>query len=135
MDESLFAKLLRIRKKIKKKKPKFTRQEGYRYVRLKDAWRKPRGRHSKLRRSRRSRGEKPSTGFRSPPLVRGLTRQGYIPVLVANKNDLVKIDPKKQVAVIRSSVGRKKRMGIISEAEKMNIKVLNAYKYKLAGTK
>lgn len=134
MSEGILSKL-RIRKKAKKKKPSFRRQEGYRYKRLSDSWRRPRGRHSKLRKGEKARGKKPSVGYRSPDEVRNLTRDGYIPVHVSNKADLGKIDPKKEVAVIRSSVGRKKRMEIVTEAEKMKIKVLNAYKFKMPGSK
>ncbi len=74
-------------------------------------------------------------GYRSPAAVRGMTKKGYKPVSVSNKHDLEKIDPTKQVAVIRSSVGKKKRMEIITEAEKKQIRVMNAYKFKLAGPK
>jgi len=133
--EKRLAKLLRIRKKMKKKKPEFKRQEGYRYKRLKGAWRKPRGRHSKLRKSEKARGKKPSVGYRSPAAVRGLTKQGYKPVLVSNKHDLGKMDREKEAIVISSDVGKKKKMEIILEAEKMQIKILNAYKFKLPNPK
>ena len=129
--EGLLSKLLRIRRKAKKKMPDFWRQEGYRYKRLKEGWRRPRGRHSKLRKSESARGRKPGTGYMSPAAVRGLTGQGLEAVLVSNKKDLLKMDPKTQAAVIRSTVGKKKRLEIISEAEKREISLLNAYKFKL----
>jgi large subunit ribosomal protein L32e len=129
--EGLLSKLLRIRRKAKRKKPDFERQEGYRYKRLKECWRRPRGRHSKLRKSEKARGRKPGTGYMSPAAVRGLTGQGLEAVLVSNRDDVLKMDPKKQAAVIRSAVGKKKRMEIISEAEKRQIRLLNAYKFKL----
>ena len=34
---------LKARKAVKEKKPSFKRQEGYRHVKLKDSWRKPKG--------------------------------------------------------------------------------------------
>jgi len=37
--------------------------------------------------------------------------------------------------VISSDVGKKKKMEIILEAEKMQIKILNAYKFKLPNPK
>jgi large subunit ribosomal protein L32e len=129
------AKMLKVRTKKKSKKPDFKRQEGYRYKRLDDSWRRPRGRHSKLRKSEKARGKKPSIGYSSPASVRGLTKQGYEPVLVSNKSDLEMIDPEKHIAVIRSPVGKKKRMEIIAAAEEKKIKMLNAYKFKLSRTK
>ena len=130
----ILSKLLRIRKKSKAKKPGFRRQEGYRYERLGDGWRRPRGRHSKLRKGEKPRGKKPSTGFGSPKAVRGLTADGYTPVYVSNAGDLRKVS-KKEIAVVRSGVGKKKRLEIAKEAEKLNVKVRNAYKAKLPGSK
>jgi len=126
-------KLLKLRTKIKRKKPEFNRQEGYRFVRLKDKWRKPRGRHSKLREKRSVRGRMPDPGWGSPKAVRGLTKDGFRPVRVATKSDLAKLDKQKDAAVIAAGVGRKKRMEIIVEAEGIGVKVLNAYKLKLKG--
>ncbi|MEM2129991.1 MAG: eL32 family ribosomal protein, partial [Candidatus Bathyarchaeia archaeon] len=42
--------LVKKRKKEKAKKPKFHRQESWRYERLKENWRKPRGIDNKMRR-------------------------------------------------------------------------------------
>ena len=35
---------LKVRKRVKKAKPAFARQESYRHARLSDSWRRPRGR-------------------------------------------------------------------------------------------
>jgi large subunit ribosomal protein L32e len=121
--------IVRLRKKLKK--PKFKRQQGGRFKKLKETWRRPRGRHSKLRLERGGKGKKPSVGYGSPRGTKGLTRSGYKPVLVSNMSELKRIDPVKEAAVLRSGVGKKKRAEIISEAEKLNIRTLNAYKYKL----
>lgn len=120
---------------MKKKKPKFKRQEGYRYKRLVDSWRKPRGRHSKLRMSEKARGRKPGTGYRGPKEVRGLTKNGYRSIIVSDKAGVGKLDPKKDAAVISSTVGRKKRTEIILEAEKSGLNILNAYKFRLKESK
>ncbi len=127
--------LLGVRKKKKSRKPDFKRQEAYRYKRLADTWRRPKGRHSKLRKGEKARGKKPSVGHMSPPAVKGMTKDGFMPVLVSNKASLSGIDPAKEAAVIGSTVGKKKKMEIVAEAERMNIKVLNAYKYKLPNSK
>jgi len=117
--------MLKIRKKIKKKKPEFKRQEYSRKKSLDRKWRKPRGLHSKLRKHEKARGALPKPGYGSPSAVRGLSRDGYREVLVRNPGDLVKMDPKEDVAIIAGGVGKKKRLEIMESAEKKNIKVGN----------
>jgi large subunit ribosomal protein L32e len=117
--------MLKMRKRIKKKKPGFSRQEGYRLKKLKKSWRRPRGRHSKLRKHERPRGRLPKVGYGSPKSVRGLTRYGHIEVRISNPNELEKLDPKKEAALISSSVGKKKRIEIIKKAEEKKIKIVN----------
>ena len=95
------------RKKVKKKKPGFKRQEGYRMVKLKKSWRRPRGRHSKLRKGEKSKGKRPTPGYGSPKSVRGLTRNGYVEVRVCTPKDLERMDPHKDAALISSTVGRR----------------------------
>ncbi|UCD03035.1 MAG: 50S ribosomal protein L32e [Candidatus Aenigmatarchaeota archaeon] len=126
-------KMLTARKKKKARKPGFRRQEGYRHKRLGDAWRRPRGRHSKLRMGEKARGKKPSPGYSSPKAVKGLTSKGLRKVYVSNVEDLKGIDPNKEIAVIKSGVGKKKRMEIAAEASSMKVKVENAYRVKLPG--
>ncbi|MCD6591026.1 MAG: 50S ribosomal protein L32e [Candidatus Aenigmarchaeota archaeon] len=119
------AKLLELRKKIKKKKPKFKRQEWFRKKPLGEKWRKPRGINSKLRIRKKSKGKVPSPGYGSPRLVKGLNSEGYREILVRNVRDLEKINPKEEIAVIASGVGKKKRFEIIEKALKKNIKIGN----------
>ncbi|MFX1338225.1 MAG: eL32 family ribosomal protein [Promethearchaeota archaeon] len=45
--------LLEIRKNIKKKKPSFRRVESWRYIRVKDSWRKARGIDSQTRKKKK----------------------------------------------------------------------------------
>ncbi len=118
-------KALNMRKRIKKAKPKFKRQELGRQPLLKDTWRRPRGRHSKLRVGEKARGKKPSIGYGSPKNVRGLNRQGYKEILVSNIKELEDINPKEEMIIISGKVGRKKRFEILETATKMGIKVSN----------
>jgi len=120
--------MLKLRKRIKKKKPKFRRQEWFRKKSLGKKWRKPRGIHSKLRRREKAKGSLPKPGYGSPSIVRGLGREGYREVVVRNVKDLENINPKEDVAVISKTVGRKKKFEILEEAKKRNIKVSN-YKF------
>ena len=116
---------LKQRKKVKKAKPKFKRQELGRQPMLKDTWRSPRGRHSKLRMAEKARGKKPSIGYSSPTAARGLNRKGYREVLVANPKQLETINPHEEIAVISATVGKKKRFEILELANEKKLKVFN----------
>ncbi|MHC1580690.1 MAG: 50S ribosomal protein L32e [Methanopyraceae archaeon] len=118
--------LLRLREELKRKKPKFRRQEWHRYKRLGEKWRRPKGRHSKMRRKFKSKPKMPNPGYRSPTKVRGLHPSGYEEVLVYNPKDLEKIDPERQAARIASRVGKRKRREILKRAKELGIVVLNA---------
>lgn len=117
--------LLRIRRVMKRKKPDFLRQNWFKFPKLGEKWRRPKGRHSKLRKHEKERGALPSPGYRSPKAVRGLHPSGLKEVRVFNVNDLENLDPKKHAIRIAAQVGKKKRMEIIKEAEKLGIRVLN----------
>ncbi len=115
--------LLSTRNKRKSKKPEFERTDVNIFKQFKGKWRKPKGIHNKLRRGFRGHKQIPSIGFSSPNAVKGLTRSGFIPVNVANVNDLqnIKTDC---VAIINHSVGMKKRVQILTKAKELKIKVL-----------
>jgi len=117
--------LLKVRRRLKSRKPEFRRHEAHKKLRLRDkSWRRPRGLHNKLREKRA--GKKPvMIGFGSPAKVRGLHPSGFEEVLVYNPSDLEKINPKKQAARIASSVGLKKRLMIEERARELNITILN----------
>jgi len=116
---------LRLRRKIKRKKPAFIRQEGSKHVKLGTSWRRPRGKHSKLRRQKKARGRHPGPGYGSPRSVRGLTRSGLEAVRIFRPSDLDGMNPKTEGALIAGSVGRAKREAIASKAKEMGIKLLN----------
>lgn len=117
--------LLRLRRRIASKRPRFRRQESWRYVRIKESWRRPRGIDSKMRLKKKGWPPSPSVGYRGPKAVRGLHPSGYEEVLVYNVGDLATIDPETQAIRIAGTVGARKRTIILAEAEKRGIKVLN----------
>lgn len=118
-------KALRLREEKKSRNIKFRRQEWFRYKRLGEKWRKPRGLHSKMRRKMKYRQKPPSIGYGSPFPARGLHPSGFREVLVYNVNDLVGIEPKREAARIGHSVGTRKRRAIIERAAEMEIRILN----------
>ncbi|MEE9406405.1 MAG: 50S ribosomal protein L32e [Candidatus Aenigmarchaeota archaeon] len=117
--------LKKERKKAMKKKPEFKRHETCKRAKLKDSWRKARGKHSKVRQKHRGKRKMPSIGYRLPAKVRDLNRAGYREVLVSTLADIRKLDPKKEMALITSSVGRKKRLEIMKAAEDAGVGISN----------
>jgi len=116
---------LRLRKEKSGSRPSFRRQEWFRYVRLGDSWRRPRGLHSKMRKGKKYRVNLVSTGYRGPKAVRGFHPSGFQEVMVYRVEDLEGVDPKKQAARIGHSVGSRKREEIEKTADEKGIRVLN----------
>ena len=116
---------LRVRKTIKDKTPHFKQQEWFRYKRINESWRRPRGMHSKMRKHKGYRQNVVSAGYGSPKKTRNLHPSGFQEIMVYNTKDLEKINPKSQAARVGHSVGTRKRIEIEKQAEKKGIRVLN----------
>jgi large subunit ribosomal protein L32e len=118
-------KALKLRERVKRKKPEFVRQESWKYIRLKENWRRPRGLDNKVK--KRIKGWPPlvSSGYRGPKVSRGLHPSGFEEILVYNTEHLKQINPKIQAVRIAHTVGKRKRVKIITEAKKKKITVLN----------
>ena len=107
---------------------KFQRTKFRAYVKLgsrqksKQKYRRAKGRHNKTRQQWKSRPRKVEIGFRTEKKTRDLVNGKQI-VLVKNIKDLKKVGDN-QIAMI-SKIGNKNKLGIIEEAEKMKIEILN----------
>ena len=64
-------------------------------------------------------------GYRGPKAVRGLHPSGFEIHYIANVSELETVNPEAEVAVIRGSVGNRKRIAIIDRAKDLNIHLLN----------
>ncbi len=118
-------KLLKVKNEQGRKRPEFRRQEWFRYGKFGEEWRKPRGKHSKLREHLDWRPPHVDAGFRGPKAVRGLHPSGFSEVMVHNVNDLSKLDREREAARIGSTVGLRKRKEIVEKADELRIRVLN----------
>ena len=117
--------LIRMRNGVR---PRFQRRGVHEKKRLADVWRKPKGRHNKLRRQIKAKGPLPRPGFGSPAAVRGLHPCGLSDILVHNEGMLAPLDPAVHAVRIAGGVGMRKRAGIQKRAEEAGLRVLNPRK-------
>ena len=113
------------RNRMSHKRPSFKRQNWFRYKRLGEKWRRPRGIHSKMRRHFKYRIPVAQVGFRGPASVRGLHPSGFEEVLVHNPKEVENVNPETQAVRISSTVGDKKRELIVKKADELKIRVFN----------
>jgi len=106
---------------------KFIRQESNRFSKLGknrkklQKWRKPKGRDSKMRLKRKGYLKKVMVGFKKPQNKEILT-------LVHNLSELNSLN--KNSMIIIAKIGARKKLELIAQAEKQNLKIQN-----LGGTK
>ena len=117
-----------------KKRPKFRRQEWFRYYRLsRTGWRKPKGLQSKQRLNMKYRTPMARVGYGKISSVRGLHSSGFEDILVNNPNDLDGLDPERQAVRVGASVGNRKRAKIHDRADDLGLRVLNRRKINRKG--
>jgi len=122
-------KALAKRNAASRKRPAFKRQNWFRYKRLGQKWRRPRGMHSKMRARRKYRPPVASISYRGPAAARGLHPSGFAEVVVHRPADLEAIDPQREAARIAATVGDRKREVIEARAAELKIRVLNSRGY------
>jgi len=110
---------------ISGRRPAFKRQEWFRYSKLGEKWRKPKGIHSKMKRKLKRRPPVVLIGYRGPVVARNLHPSGFEEKLVFTVDELDGVDPKKQAVRIGGTVGTRKRIVIEDRAEELGIRVLN----------
>jgi large subunit ribosomal protein L32e len=120
------ARLLKIKATLKKRQPKFIRQDAHKHKRVKQVWRAPKGLHSKMRDSRRGYKVKLQGGYQTPKDVRGLDKHGLKPTLVATQKELAALDPKVHSVILKGTLGGRKKVALLEEADKKKFTVLNA---------
>lgn len=123
---------IKLKNRMARQRKKFIRQQAKRFKKLGMEWRRPTGKHSKLREGYNN--EKAVTiGYRGPAAARGLHRSGLKEVLV---HTLSQLDGLKNVVVrIGGTVGTRKKILITDKAQAMKLTVLNPTKKKAADAK
>lgn len=124
MDEQI-KRQLSIRRQ---RRVRFVRRGVHDKKRLAWMWRKPKGRHNKMRRRLKAKGALPTPGYGAPRLVRGMHPSGYREVLVLNEKMLDSIDPATQAIRIAATVGGRVYGAIEKRALEMGIRILNPRK-------
>ncbi|MCX8204231.1 MAG: 50S ribosomal protein L32e [Candidatus Nezhaarchaeota archaeon] len=117
--------LLRLRRLMNQRRPTFVRMNMQGLLRIKEAWRRPRGLDNKIRIERKGYPAKVKVGFRGPREVRGLHPCGLVEVLVHSADELDKLDPSKHCVRIASILSRRKKREVAERAAKIGLKVLN----------
>jgi len=123
-------KAIALRERVKKRKPSFVRQESWRYVRLKENWRRPRGLDNKMRLKVKGWPPTVNAGYRGPKIARGLHPSGFREILVYNVQELKAVNPKTHAVRIAHTVSKRKRMEILTEAKRKGITILNVREIK-----
>lgn len=110
---------------MKKRMPKFKRQEAHVKARLsRSGWRKPRGFQSKMRLQRKGYNATVKVGYRTPRMLRGRLISGLLETIVISPSELKDIQ-KDQIALIPRTLGNRKRLEVLKEAKKLNIRISN----------
>jgi len=102
---------------------RFLRQDLNNTKGLKAKWRKPTGRHSKLRLNKAGHWKKPSPGFKRALVDRYKHPSGLYAEVVSNISQLSNL--KGKGALISSTLGLKKKLAILEKAKELKITVLN----------
>jgi len=120
--------VVRIPKRVlrtRRKRPKFVRQESWRYVRLETGYRRPRGKDSRMRLQKSGSPPLAKVGYGSDRRYRGLHPSGYTEAIVNNMKDLEKLSPDKHAVRISGRLGMRKRLMVFEAAQSKGFKVLN----------
>lgn len=104
---------------------KFLRSDTPRHLKLGkrrrklQKWRKPRGRHNKIRKKRFSYPSSPVIGYKKPRNKSFLVNN-KIPLVVNNLKELERAH-KNNIVIISSKVGAKKRLDLIKKSQELGL--------------
>lgn len=116
------------RLKLRKRIPKFRRQESWRYDKLSESWRRPKGLDNKMRKEKKGAPPRVKVGYRTPRAIRGVHPSGLRPLIVSNIEQLDELKDRDLIVVISSRVGRKTKRAITDKAASLGLRVANPFR-------
>jgi large subunit ribosomal protein L32e len=129
IDKKDIRRLARVRKYKQRKNPSFRTTNSWRYKRVDERWRRPKGIDNKMAESKRGWPAVVKIGYSTPRLLRGMHIDGKENVreeyLVHNLSDLELVLPHKHVVRIASTVGRRKKEEILQQARSWGLTIIN----------
>ncbi|MGQ9595869.1 MAG: 50S ribosomal protein L32e [Thermoproteota archaeon] len=118
--------LLSLRKRHKRTKPEFVRQESWKYTRLSESWRKARGKDNKTRLKVKGWPKPVRVGYGTPKVARDLHPSGLRPVLISCMRDLKEAgSPEGKILILSSKLGKRSRRAIAKEASSKGFVLAN----------
>ncbi len=111
---------------------KFIRQDFWRHSKLGKRrrklikWRRPKGRHSKMRKQRKSYPKSPTVGYKTPRKEHGKIKN-LSPILISNASDVKKAG-KHNIIILSATLGARKKLEIIKMADEKQLRILNVSK-------
>ncbi len=112
-------------KKVQKaRQPAFARHNANKKVRIKPAWRRPRGIHNKRRHAFRGYGPSVDMGYRSPRALRHAGPDGEPVIHITSPAKLRGLRPKSTL-LVAGALGAKARLAVLEAADKAGHTVLN----------
>jgi large subunit ribosomal protein L32e len=114
-----------LRRQVAQSRPRFERQESWRYKRVHRTWRRPKGIDSKMRLQVKGWPPLVKIGFRGPRASRGLHPSGLMERLVRSLRELEAVEPTREAARFAHSLGRRMRATLLARARLRGVRVLN----------
>jgi len=106
-------------------KPKIRHQESWRYARLSESWRKPRGKTSRMRLRRKGWPAIANVGYKGPRESRMVHPSGLRERLIHRPEELAGLSADKEAVRIAATVGERKRVTIVDQAQQLGLRILN----------
>ena len=122
------ADLRKRRFKLRKKVPKFRRQESWKYAKLSESWRRPKGLDNKMRKDIKGVPPRVKVGYRTPRDIRGLHPSGLMQLTVSNVEQLERLKGQDLIVVISSRVGRRTKRVMTDKARSLGLRIANPFR-------
>jgi len=120
--------LRKRRFKLRKKLPKFRRQESWKYAKLSESWRRPKGLDNKMRKDIKGVPPRVKVGYRTPRDIRGLHPSGLRPLIVSDIEQLERLKGQDLIVVISSRVGRRTKRAMTDKAKSLGLRIANPFR-------